>query len=505
MQVHTLLEASVIRLSCLSRRSRLSLLTASAMLCVSACTACFAQTASTPVTATVLLRERTNATQWFSATRSPEQYGHQDSLLRVGIQQRIHQWDYQMEVLQAAELFLPNDAVSPISAQGQLGLGGTYYAANSNNQYPAAASFKTGFIRYHINEGSAVRVGRFEFIDGQETTPHSSTLAWLQTNRIAHRLIGNFGFSNGQRSFDGVDAKAGNSNWNITAMAGRATQGVFNMNANPELNVDIQYLAYTRSLAKQHLLVRGFALGYHDGRTGVVKTDNRSLAARQADHRNIRIGSYGADAIAAVPVGKDTVDLLFWGVLQDGQWGSLQQHSAAFAAEGGLRLDHVRSTPWVRAGALRTTGDSNANDNVHNTFFQVLPTPRIYARFPFFNMMNSTDQFVQIIDKPSKSLEMRSDLRFLQLTAPADLWYQGGGAFDNKVFGYVGRPGNGHRSSSSLYDISADYALNSQVSLGLYYAHDFGKSVVAAIYPAERDSNYGYFELTYKLSRALAH
>ena len=488
MQIHTPLEASVIRLS---------LFLATTL----AATSLVAQSTSTPVTTTVVLRERTNATQWFSATPSPEQYGHQDSLLRIGIQQRMHQWDYQLELLQAAELFLPNDAVSPVTAQGQLGLGGTYYASNSNNQFPAAASFKTGFLRYHFNESSALRVGRFEFFDGQETSPHNATLAWLQSNRISQRLVGNFGFSNAQRSFDGIEANTGNANWSVTAMAGRATQGVFNMNANPELNVDIQYLAYTRSLAHQHLLVRGFALGYHDGRTGVVKTDNRPLTAREADHSNIRIGTYGTDAIGFVPAGHDTVDLLFWGALQNGRWGTLNQRSGAFAMEGGLRFDRVQTTPWLRAGAFRSTGDNNPNDDIHNTFFQVLPTPRVYARDPFYNLMNSKDQFLQLIDKPTKKLNLRTDLHFLQLTAPADLWYQGGGAFDNKVFGFVGRPANNHASFSSVYDVSADYALNTQLSFGLYYAHVFGKSVVAAIYPADRASNYGYFELDYKLSR----
>jgi hypothetical protein len=43
---------------------------------------------------------------------------------------------------------------------------------------------------------------------------------------------------------------------------------------------------------------------------------------------------------------------------------------------------------------------------------------------------------------------VRADLHWLQLTSKNDLWYQGGGAFDNKVFGYTGRPGNG--SSLSL-------------------------------------------------------
>lgn len=467
-------------------------------------TAPSASSASTPVTVTVLVRERTNATQRFSATPNAEEYGHQDSLLRLGISQRIRKFDYLFELGQSAELALPTDAVSPVTAQGQLGLGGTYYASNSNNQYPAAASFRQGFLRYHFSrESNAARMGRFEFFEGQETTPQNSTLLWLQTNRVAQRLVGNFGFSNGQRSFDGVDAKVGGKDWDLTAMAGRATQGVYNMNANPELNVDIQYLAYSHSFAKQHVLVRGFGIGYHDGRTGLAKTDNRSTAARALDQKNIRIGTYGGDMIAAIPVKKTTVDLLVWGAGQTGSWGLLDHSAGAIAVEGGVRFDAVATTPWLRGGYLRSTGDNNSTDGTHNTFFQILPTPRVYARYPFFNMMNSTDEFVQLVDKPSPKIDLRSDMHFLQLTAPNDFWYQGGGAFDNKVFGYTGRPGNDHGSFSSLYDISADYALTKQVSLNMYYAHAFGKTAIAAIYPTQHDSNYGYFELVYKLQKKL--
>ena len=461
-------------------------------------------TSSTPVVS-VYLRERTNATQWFAATPQPEQYGYQDSLLRLGIAQRLSNFDYMIELGQSAELALPTDAVSPIAAQGQLGLGGTYYAANGNNNYPVAASLRQAFLRFHFaSEDKAVaRLGRYEFIEGQERPVKNSTMSWLQANRIAHRLVGNFGFSNGQRSFDGADLKLNGAHWDVTAMAGRPTQGAYNVNGNPELNVDIQYLAYTRSFAKEHVLVRAFGLGYHDGRTGLTKTDNRSAAARALDHKNIRIGTYGGDLIASLPVQKTSFDFLLWGAGQNGSWGLLNQSAGAFAVEGGWKLDAVRTTPWLRGGYLRSTGDNNNTDGTHNTFFQVLPTPRVYARDPFYNMMNSRDEFIQLIDKPSSKAELRTDLHFLQLTAPTDFWYQGGGAFDNKVFGFTGRPGNPHGSLASVYDASLDYALTKQLSLAAYYAHVFGKAVVATTYPTDRDSNYGYFELTWKLQKPI--
>ena len=68
-------------------------------------------------------------------------------------------------------------------------------------------------------------------------------------------------------------------------MAARSDQGVFNMNGNPELNVDLQYLAFTKSQWNHRILWRAFGIGYHDGRTGLTKTDNRPLAVGQADHK----------------------------------------------------------------------------------------------------------------------------------------------------------------------------------------------------------------------------
>ena len=451
-----------------------------------------------PITVTVMDRLRTDANQWYDAPPYTSTYPYVEQLLRFGIAQRKHRFDWLLEGSQNAVFDVPTTSVSPITAQGQLGLGGTYYAANTNT-LPVAASFRQGFLRYHGDgPDTTLRIGRFEFFDGQETGPSNSAIAWLQTNRIAQRLIGNFGFSNGQRSFDGVDAHYGSKRSDVTAMTGRLTQGVFNMNANPELDVDLQYLAFTRSEAHDHTLWRVFALGYHDGRTGVVKTDNRPLAVRQADHKNIRIGTYGGDLVATVPTRAASVDVLLWAALQNGKWGLLNHSAGAVATEAGLRFDHLHTTPWVRGGWLRSTGDNTPGDSHHNSFFDVLPTPRIYARFPFFNNMNRTEEFVQVIDKPTKKVELRSDLHFLQLTAANDLWYQGGGPFDRKVFGYVGRPSGGHTSFATLADISSDMQLTPTLALNLYYAHSFGRSVVRADYPAGSQANYGYLELLYR-------
>ena len=300
----------------MARKNRIALLALTVFQLIASGAFCQAPSAppgDLPVSISVYERTRVDTWQWFAAPPQSETYSYFESLLRLGVAQRLRKWDWQLELVQPSVLGLPDDAISPITAQGQLGLGATYYASNSNNTNAAAAFLKQGFLRYHFDSADkTLRLGRFEYIEGQETQPKNATIAWLQTNRIAHRLIGNFGFSDAQRSFDGVDGHYGSNTWDIAPMAGRADQGVFNMNGNPELNVDVQYLAFTKFDWSQRVLWRAFAIGYHDGRTGITKTDSRSLTVREADHQNIRIGTYGGDLLASIPAGGGQFDLLFW-------------------------------------------------------------------------------------------------------------------------------------------------------------------------------------------------
>jgi len=223
---------------------------------------------------------------------------------------------------------------------------------------------------------------------------------------------------------------------------------------------------------------------------------------RQADHNNIRIGTYGGDLIASVPTPGGQFDLLAWGVLQNGQWGALQQASRAGALEGGYQATSLKTSPWIRGGYFYGSGDTNANDNRHGTFFQVLPTPWIYAHFPFYNLMNNKDGFVQIVDRPTKRVDFRADLHWLQLASNHDLWYLSGGAYDNKVFGYVGRPSNGHNSLATVVDFTSSWQATKSITTNFYYGHTAGKSVPASIYPTDHNAQFGYAEVIYRWGEA---
>jgi hypothetical protein len=444
------------------------------------------------------LRVRPEVWDWFDTTSAEPHYTYFASLLRLSFSQERPGWDWQAEFAQPLLLGLPKDSIAP-PPQGQLGLGANYFAANRNST--AAYLFaKQGFIRLKGIFGdkpSSLRFGRFEFVDGTETTPKDGTLAVLKRDRIAHRLIGNFGFSHVGRSFDGVQYARATPNVNITLVAARATQGVFQVNAWGELDTDVVYGAVTGPVRKKSVGEwRVFALSYHDGRRA-LKTDNRSSAARTADQHNIRVTSVGGNYLQTLHTGWGTTDLLFWGTWQFGSWGLLNQRAGAVAIEGGLQ-PALKLKPWFRAGYFYSTGDDNPNDGRHGTFFQVLPTPRIYARFPFYNLMNNQDAFVEVILRPHPKWTIRSDAHFLRLSNKNDLWYTGGGAFQPSTFGFVGRPSNGSQSLANVYDVSADYQVNPHLTLTGYYAGATGRAVIQKIYPNGGTSQFGYGELNWK-------
>jgi len=98
--------------------------------------------------------------------------------------------------------------------------------------------------------------------------------------------------------------------------------------------------------------------------------------------------------------------------------------------------------------------------------------------------------------RPGKRWTVRADARRLRLTEGADLWYSGGGAFQEETFGYAGRPGNGERGLATLYDVSADYALNPQTTLSFYLGAARGGEVIRRIYPRGENATLAYLELS---------
>lgn len=455
-----------------------------------------------PLAVTGSLRLRAESWDWFQGD-ADNSYTYPGAILRLGLGQQKKNYDWQVELAAPILLGLPDNSIAP-GAQGQLGLGATYFASNDRNRNTAMIFAKQAFVRFKNLGGSeahSLRLGRFEFVDGTEVAPKNATLAALKRDRIGHRLIGNFVWSHVGRSLDGAHYLYNSGKNNVTVVGAQPTRGVFQTDGWGRLNIALGYAAFTRQAPWNKTNTgewRLFALYYHDWRD-VLKTDNRTTAARRADRGNIRVATFGGHYLHTADTSAGTCDLLLWGAVQTGRWGLLDHRAGAASIEGGYQPHKFKKVkPWFRAGYLYGSGDGNPSDQKHKTFFQVLPTPRWYARFPFYNFMNNQDVFTTLILRPHKSLSVRSEYHGLRLTDRNDLWYQGGGAFQPWTFGYQGRPSGGNRGLATLFEISADYAVNPHVTLVGYFANAQGKMVPGAIYPQGRDARLGYLELGYR-------
>ncbi len=451
-----------------------------------------------PLEVSVNWRTRAEGWYWFEAPKGDSDYGFWDSLLRIAIGQTGEHFDWFIEGEQPSILGLPNDAVIA-APQGQLGLGGNYYAANNNHTDVANGFVRQAFANFKNIGPFGLKIGRFEYFDGLEVQPKDAMLAGIVQNRISSRLISNFAFTAVQRSFDGVQASLNSGPNNLTILASRPTQGVFQVKGMDELDIDSYYGAYTRQVGDEHSAgdFRLFATGYIDHRTTVLKTDNRPAAVRAADRGKIEIATVGADYVHVWHLpGAGDFDILGWGAAQSGSWGALTQHAGAFVAETGWQAP-LRVKPWLSIGYSDGSGDGNPSDTRHGTFFQDLPTPRQYARFPFYNMMNNEDAYATFNVKPLSRLALRSEGHALRLTSASDLWYSGGGAFQPNTFGYTGRPSNGNRGLANVWDLSADYQFTRSFAATFYYGHAWGKEVISAIYPKNADGQLIFLETNY--------
>ena len=442
------------------------------------------------------LRLRVENYGWWETPDFEDHYTFAAAVLRMSLGEQREKADWLVEGEFPLLINLPEHAVGP-APLGQLGQGASYFAANGHQD--GSAVLKQAYVRLKNLFGdkrSNLRLGRFEFIDGAETTPADPTLAALKRDSIAHRLLGNFGFTHVGRSFDAVQYVHNTKHNNFTFVGGRPTEGVFQLRSLKELDVDVWYAADTKSIASKTVAseFRVFALHYHDGRDA-LKTDNRSLSLRRADHDNIRITTLGGNYIAAIKTPDGTVDLLAWGVGQFGSWGRQAHRAGAIVFEGGFQPSGplAKYKTWFRGGYSRSTGDNDATDGRHTTFFQVLPTPRIYARFPFYNMMNLEDAYVQLRLKPLARIALRGDVHHLRLSNANDVWYTGGGAFQEGTFGYTGRPSGGHRTLGYVFDISADITVTPTSTLTFYGASVRGGGVQSFIYPAAGQNPTAHF------------
>jgi hypothetical protein len=192
------------------------------------------------------------------------------------------------------------------------------------------------------------------------------------------------------------------------------TQGGFEKNAHKTIS-DIDLITVTGTMKFNKVIpdseMRFFYYYYGDARN-ILSTPGQS----GLDEGEIKINTYGANWLKLWKTSGGMIDALFWGAYQDGDWGAVDHKAWAVDFEAGYHFMKLPWKPWIRAGYYMSSGDSNPSDDKHETFYQLLPIARKYALFPFYNMMNNKDLFIQGIVKPVKALTVRADIHFLSLT-----------------------------------------------------------------------------------------
>ena len=341
-------------------------------------------------------------------------------------------------------------------------------------------------------EGLSLRGGRFVYNSGLEALPKNPTLKWLRKLRISQRLIGGFEWSRVGRSFDGLQLVYDQPLYNVTVTAVHPTPGGFYLRRDdPTYNGydvhDVDILAVSATLKDSYIEGLDAQVFYY------YYNDDRGLAEDPEIH------NVGAHFLYTAEAGPGAFDFLFWGVYQWGTYEGLDHDAYGIAVEAGYKFKDLPWQPWFRVGYWYGSGDDDPNDNDHETFFMMIPTLRIYAFTPFYNLMNTQYVFGQVILKPHKKVLVRSDLHYLQLTEEEDYWYLGSGITRPDQFGYVKKSSGNDDDLATMWDLSIfikDLASYNGVKLGLnlYYSHVWGNDVIEYNFTKDDDMDFFYVE-----------
>ncbi len=216
------------------------------------------------------------------------------------------------------------------------------------------------------------------------------------------------------------------------------------------------------------------------------------LAGRQSD---LELHTFGGHVVGDYKIGPGVFDVLGWGAYQTGDWFELKQSAYAYAAEAGYQFTSLPWTPWIRGGYDVGSGDGDTGDGRHGTFYQMLPTSRLYSYSILYNMMNTEDAFVSLILKPQAAWTIRTELHSLELSQRSDRWYLGSGAMhDNVDDDFAARASNGERNLGKLLDATVMWNVNPDLTLMAYYGHFFGGDTVRRFYSDQRRVDLFYLE-----------
>ena len=109
------------------------------------------------------------------------------------------------------------------------------------------------------------------------------------------------------------------------------------------------------------------------------------------------MAALGGSHAAVAPTRAGELDTVVWVAVSSGDWyGQRHRGRQPVAVEVGHRGPRRRLAPGLRVGYLWASGDDDASDDRHGTFFPMLPSSRAYALSSIYAQMNLRDAFVQV-------------------------------------------------------------------------------------------------------------
>lgn len=386
---------------------------------------------------------------------------------------------------------LPTDAIGP----GPLGTGATYFD-HSGDGSAGQVYLKTATIAFRRIGGALdLQVGRMPFTSGAERASGVPTIEAVKRQRIDSRLVGEFEWAIFQRAFDGVRADWSTRRYQLTGTAFQPTQGGYEDAAGLSLT-GVRVFSGMLTAAPGAIVPRSevqfFTHHYRDTRRVTARPDNTGRSATRAD---VAITTVGGHLVGSRPAGSGEIDVMLWGAGQFGSWYEQAHGAFGLAGEAGYQWSKVRWQPWLRGGISWLSGDTDARDDGHGTFFPMLPTIRRYAQSTLYSMANLRDVSVQLMLRPTATVSARVDAHLLGLATSADGWYAGSGATQNhgRIFGYALRRSGGATRLMNVVEGSVDWRIERRWSVNAYVGIASAGPVVRATFRGE-PAVFGYIE-----------
>ena len=417
--------------------------------------------------------------------RSPQHDNFEGFRTRFGAS---YSWRDRVEILAQGQ----HTAVIDLGPEST-GIGAGYFRFNGFESSPSSTNVKRLYLKARPTENSEVKIGRQVLNMGTWVDYSDPNFRYVKNKRMSQRLVGEVGWTNGTRSFDGLLGSIEVGGHHVHAFAARPTRGVFDINGAFKKLEDVyvggaEWTAPPGTIAPSVDLT-GFFVGYGDKRNNTAIT------------RDVEIYTLGGSVLSVFDAGPGKIDLMFWGAVQFGHFQAaatgprLDQLAGALLAEAGYQLDEVHGKPWLRTGVNFASGDGNPTDGERNTFFNILPTNHpYYGYLDQLALQNLIDWFIELQWKPFEKASLTFYTHRFWLAKDSDLRWFGTGVFTPNQPGYFGSVSGGSKDIGWEIDLVASYKLHSTTTISAGYSQLFGGAIFAGT-PNDQNGQWAFVQL----------